>query len=472
MGVRYKPTSHETFSHDSIESYGYDWERVANPSIAPRYPGKIYLPRSSEDIIAAILEARRLGQELRIRSKGHSSNDLVLTEGGAVLSMELYDRILDLDPERMEVTVQAGVMLSGLDEELATRGYGLPIVGDHDHITAGGFASVGGISPASHRYGLFVDNIERLEYITWEGQRVRCAREEDPELFRRVLCSLGRHGVLTTLALRIIRVDKHRTIVRNHFTHHGKVETFLEAVRELSRNPDGCVLQRAVWLDLPSGKLAFGRVWKFHETPQRRFKRLWNRAAYWLPHRIGYWAGRLPEKVDRLFKMLGIASMIFSPRYASIKNVERFLDKVVDYTVGDPLRMLVVLSPEDSFVGLFRELYALCRRYRERGMLRLISFNVKAIRSPYLAGSEPGKRFCEIGMLVNIDNARVTPELLEQLVSEMDDLCIQHGAFRYMHTKTVKDEARRAKIDPSLQYEAPEHEAPERAREEESPLAL
>lgn len=451
MGVRYKPTSHETFSHENIESYGYDWERIANPAIAPRHPAKIYLPRSTEDIAAAVRETRRLGQELRVRSKGHSSNDLVLTDGGAVLSLELLDRILQLDPTGMTVTVQAGVTLSSLDENLAREGYGLPIVGDHDHITAGGFAAVGGVSPASHVHGLFVDNIERVEYVTWDGEVVRCSRHEDPETFLRVLGSTGRHGVLSLLTLRIIRVDKHRSVLRNHYTHHRKLETFLEAAVEVSRNPNGCGYQRAMWVD--KGKLAFGRVWRFHETTQGQFKRFWSRAAYWLPYRIGHWAGRMPDRVDRLFKMVGFATVMLTPRYTTIKSVERFTDKVLDYTVGDPTRMLVLFSPEENFKALFREVYALSKRYRERGALTLLVFNVKAIRSGYLAGHTPGKRFCEIGLVCGIDNMRMTPELMEQLVSELDDLCIQQGAFRYMHTKTVKDEARRAKIDPSHQYE-------------------
>ena len=38
MAVQYKPTSHENLPHDSIDSLGYDWERVANPAIRPKYP--------------------------------------------------------------------------------------------------------------------------------------------------------------------------------------------------------------------------------------------------------------------------------------------------------------------------------------------------------------------------------------------------------------------------------------------------
>ena len=32
----YQFTSHESFSHDSLESFGYDWERIGDPAIAAR----------------------------------------------------------------------------------------------------------------------------------------------------------------------------------------------------------------------------------------------------------------------------------------------------------------------------------------------------------------------------------------------------------------------------------------------------
>src|SRR4051794_8955937 len=91
---RGKIESHETFSHDSIDSLGYDWARIGNPKVQPKYPFKAYMPRTTEDVARAVKECKELGQTLKIRSKGHSSNDLVLEEGGAVLLMQGMDQIL------------------------------------------------------------------------------------------------------------------------------------------------------------------------------------------------------------------------------------------------------------------------------------------------------------------------------------------------------------------------------------------
>ena len=192
MRAKYVTTSHESFSHDSIESFGYDWGRIADPSVKPIYPLKIYLPQTTEDVVQAINETNQLGQKLTIRSKGHSSNNLVLVEKGNTLCTMKLDRILSLDESEATVTVQSGVVLAHLDVYLSEQGYGLPVIGDHNDITAGGFASVGGISPASHRYGMFVDNVKQIEYVTWDGDIATCSKTENRDQFYRLLTGLGR----------------------------------------------------------------------------------------------------------------------------------------------------------------------------------------------------------------------------------------------------------------------------------------
>ena len=206
---RGKIESHETFSHDSLDSLGYDWERIGNPKIGPKFPLKVYMPRTPEDVAKAVKECKTLGQELKVRSKGHSSNDLVLAEGGAVLLMQGMDQIIDVDEEGLTATVQGGAISALIDDHLAPLGLGLPVIGDHRDITVGGFASVGGISPASHRFGMFIDNVLAMQFVDWDGEIKRCSPTENSEDFYSLLAGLGRHGVITEVTLRLIQIDKY-----------------------------------------------------------------------------------------------------------------------------------------------------------------------------------------------------------------------------------------------------------------------
>ncbi|WP_026731868.1 hypothetical protein [Fischerella sp. PCC 9605] len=125
----------------------------------------------------------------------------------------------------------------------------------------------------------------------------------------------------------------------------------------------------------------------------------------------------------------------------------------MDSTVGDPTRMLIVLAPVEKYALLFRKLYDLSLDYRARyGCFTFISFYVKAIRSDYLAQGDPKKRFCELMFYLGMNPTKMTDVILDEIVSKIDDLCVEHKAFRYMHTKTVKDAERRNKIDPNVFY--------------------
>ncbi len=448
MARAYTHTSHEDVSHDSIDSFGYDWERAANRDVRPRYPLKIYLPQTTEDIVEIIRETNALGQKLMIRSKGHSSNDLVLAEKGAVLTTQKLDRILHLDQDAMTVTVQSGVVLADLDLHLSKHGLGLPIVGDHNDITAGGFASVGGFSPASLRYGMFIDNVTRLEYVTWEGEVVSCGRDDNPEEFCRVLAGTGQHGVISTLECKVRRVDKLRELVRNDQTNYRKLDDFLRATSAFIADQGDAVMQRIVWFDF--GLLKMGQLSRYVEVPATPRNNLRDKAAFTYLHSLGRFAGRLPRRVDSLVKVLDIAGVMFPPRYGTIKHVETLTDRVLESSVGDPIRMLAVIAPEGNYEAVFRGLYDLCLSYRKRHRcFSFVSIYVKALSSEYLDGIEPGTHFCELLLYLGVKPAGMTDAVMESLVSELDDLCIRHGAYRYMHTKTVKDPERRQRIDPN-----------------------
>ncbi len=248
--------SHEKFSHDSIDHLGYDWERVGNPNVKPKHPFKVYIPRSTEDVVEAVKEVKELGQKLTVRSKGHSSNDLVLSDHGAVLLMQAMDNIIGIDEDGLTATVQGGAISALVDDHLAPMGLGLPVIGDHKDITVGGFASVGGISPGSHRFGMFIDNVLAIEFVDWDGNVKWCSKEENSEDYYTLLAGLGKHGVMTQLKLRLIKIDKYTTIWFNDQTHYRTMDDFIAGTKPIIEEPGDAMMERGVWADfaLPGGK--------------------------------------------------------------------------------------------------------------------------------------------------------------------------------------------------------------------------
>jgi hypothetical protein len=464
----YVPTSHDGIRHDSVSNLGFDWSKTADPDIAARMPFKVYLPRTTEDVVAILQETRGEGTPVVVRGQGHSSNNLVTPERGAVVLTQLMDRVLDVDESAMVVTVQGGAALMAVDLYLSERGLGLPIIGDHDGITAAGFASVGGVSPASLRYGMFVDTVAALEYVDWTGKVHRCGRAQHREDLLRMLCGTGRHGIITELTIDVIRVDKFRTIFDNRRHLSLSVSDFVRHSAEFIRRPGGAVMAHGIWADaalpgrlgLPDAHLRFGQFYSYHPTTQRLYKSAWNRLAFGLQQSIGYVAGRLPGPVDDALKYVGMAAIMASPRYAAMKNVERYTDQVIDATVGDPTRWFVVLAPAERYETLFYQLYELFTTERERSRaMTFIALYVKAVRSAYLSGTQTGEPplpYCELLVQVGIRPERMTPGVLERLVSRIDRLTIAAGGWRYLHSLTSSDPDIREQVDPNSRYTTPE----------------
>ena len=451
-------------AHDSILALGYDWSHVSDPGIAPKYPAKVYLPRSTDDIIRAVRETRQLGQKLTIRGSGHSSNDLVLAEGGAILWTTLFNNIVAINEDELTVVVQSGAMLAGVDEHLATMGLGLPVIGDHTHLTAGGFASVGGVSPASHRLGMFVDNVLAIEIVDWNGWRHVYTKEHHPRDLNRILGGTGRHGIIATLTLRIERIEKHTTVVENDRFITRDMDAFIARSRANIENDD-VLYQRSIWDERPvlGQTLIFGQCTAYGATRPSWWKTLRERIAFGTLHSLRNLAGKLPPVLGRAINMLGGLGFIFTPRFSTIKNIESFTEKVVDHTVGDPIRFLAVLAPMSAYDELFRKLHALAAQYRDvHGCLTSVSLYSVGLKSVWLAGGT-GERYCDLLLYLGLTPKGMSSPLLDELVAEVDKACVAHKAFRYMHSRTSTDDAIRGRIDPNERHATAIDDVPEAA---------
>jgi hypothetical protein len=455
---RWTINQHESFVHDSIDSLAYDWDRIGDPAGPPRPALKFYVPRTTEDVVRCVRECAELGQTLTVRSKGHSSNGLVTPVGGAVLLTEQLRGVLDVDREALTATVRAGTPSAVVDEHLATLGLGLPVIGDHADITVGGFASVGGITASSFKYGMFVDIVEAAEYVDWSGDVHVVSRTEGREELQRLLTGLGRHGVITTLTVRIIEVDKYGAYWRNDAERYDTFDGFVTATTAICTDPPSdAEFVRALWIDFPlsSGRtVTTGTLSVYRQADPDTAQRVLEKAAYGGLHRLGWMAGRLPDKADKLVKLAGTAGVILAPRYATIKNAELFTEKILDASVGDPQRFLVLLAPVRAYAEVARRVWDLLAGYRtDMGCFTFLSLYIKPIRSAYLSQGDPtDERWVEVLYTVGIDVDVMTDGLLGRIADEIDQACIDTGSLRYMHTRTGRDPDRLARIDPNARY--------------------
>ena len=160
-------------------------------------PAAVVRPAGEEELAAAVRDAVARGLGVRVAGSGHSFTDIACTDG-VMLDLSLMRRVLDVDGDR--VTVEAGITLNRLGEELAARGLALENQGDIDAQTLAGATAT-----ATHGTGVRFRNLSAgiagLRLVTAAGETLDL-RAGDELLAARV--SLGALGAVSRITLRCV----------------------------------------------------------------------------------------------------------------------------------------------------------------------------------------------------------------------------------------------------------------------------
>ncbi len=162
-------------------------------------PAAVEDPGSELEVVEAVRRAAAAGQTVKVVGAGHSFTDIACTDG-RLLRLGRLVRVLEVDAESGTVTVEAGIPLWKLNDELAARGLALENLGDIDRQSISG-----AISTATHGggrpFGGLATFVRGIELVTAAGDVVRASPEEEPEVFACARVGLGALGVLTKVTL-------------------------------------------------------------------------------------------------------------------------------------------------------------------------------------------------------------------------------------------------------------------------------
>ena len=159
-------------------------------------------PESLEEIQKIVNLARRCRKRLVVVGCGHSPSDLTCTSSW-MLNLDNYARVLNVDKSRKTLLVQGGIRLARLNAEANSHGLTMPNLGSIDEQSI-----VGAFSTATHgsslKHGLLSENIRSLRIVLANGQAVRCSAEQNKDLFRAALCSLGALGIIVEVEYEMV----------------------------------------------------------------------------------------------------------------------------------------------------------------------------------------------------------------------------------------------------------------------------
>ncbi|MGW2665170.1 FAD-binding protein [Nocardia tengchongensis] len=174
--------------------------------LVSRTPHRVVRPSSAGEIAALIKDAGagKLG-DVVARGCGHSSRGESLTDGTA-LDMRGMATVYQIAGD--QAVVDAGATWREVLEATLSRGRMPPVLTDYLDLTVGGTLSAAGIGGASHIHGTQAANVIELEAVTTTGEIVTCSSLHHSQLFDTLRSGMGRHGVITKVALRLIAAPK------------------------------------------------------------------------------------------------------------------------------------------------------------------------------------------------------------------------------------------------------------------------
>ncbi len=171
----------------SITNYGKNW------SFQPR---RLLRPGSVDEI----QEIVRGAAKVRVMGAGHSWSEAIVTDD-TLLSLDDLDRVLSVDRDALQVTVQAGIRLKDLISALEQQGLALANLGSIAEQSVAGATATG-----THGTGLdhrcLADQVQRIALVDGHGER-RVLDRAHPD-FDAVAVGLGGFGVIHEMTLSVV----------------------------------------------------------------------------------------------------------------------------------------------------------------------------------------------------------------------------------------------------------------------------
>ena len=176
------------------------WQNWAGNQVG--HPQSIEHPASEDELVQIVRRAAEQGVRVKVVGSGHSFTATALTDG-VVVQLDRYQRVLEVDTAKRQVTVEAGITLSALNEVLDARGLAMANLGDITSQTISG-----AISTSTHGTGLRLTGIAAqiagLRIVTGGGEVLVCTADDNADVFHAARVGIGVMGAVSTVTINVV----------------------------------------------------------------------------------------------------------------------------------------------------------------------------------------------------------------------------------------------------------------------------
>ena len=205
-------------------------------------PERFCEPADEADVIAIVKDALAKGETVRTQGGGHSWSDFVVTDK-TLIQLDKLNKGLIADVLKRRYTVQAGIRLKDLINNLALDGLAMKNLGS---ITEQSIA--GAISTGTHGTGLRLGNLSSsivgMKLVTGTGDLLTI-KESDGDLLNAARVSIGTLGIITEVTIEVVSLYD-----LDHNTYFCKFDDVIDKIDTLNQENERFLIW---WLVAPIG---------------------------------------------------------------------------------------------------------------------------------------------------------------------------------------------------------------------------
>ena len=188
---------------------------ATDASVYRQVPIGVVIPRDVDDVVEAVAICHRHGTPVLARGAGTSLAGQCCNVAVVIDFTRHLNRIIEIDAQAHTAVVEPGCVLDHLRDAAEQHGLTFgPDPSTHRHNTLGGMIGNNSCGVHSVMAGRTADNVEALEILTHDGERMWVGRTDEHEL-ERIIAAGGRRGEIYA-GLKRLR-DQHAAEIRRRY---------------------------------------------------------------------------------------------------------------------------------------------------------------------------------------------------------------------------------------------------------------